>query len=116
MRRTTLTVPARIDILEALRRSQETFGVIGRRRYDALIRRAIRDVASDPTRPGSRDRSDLVPGFRMYHLLNSRERARTADVMVRSPRHVLLYHCPDEHSIEILRLLHDAMDPDRHLP
>ena len=115
MRRHTLTTAARSDIVAALKRSVEGFGVPGRRRYEALILAAIRDVAADPARPGSRDRPDLGPGVRAYHLAHSRERARSAEGVVRNPRHVLFYHCPDERTVEILRVLHDAMDPDRHL-
>ena len=116
MRRTTLTKAARGDIVDSLKRSVEGFGIAGRRRYQALIRKAIQDVAADPTRPGSRERSDLSPGMHSYHLAHSRERARTADGIVRNPRHILLYHCPDLQTVEILRVLHDAMDLLRHLP
>ena len=116
MRRHTLTTAARSDIVAALKRSVESFGIPGRRRYEALIKAAIRDVATDPMRPGSRDRPELGAGVRSFHLTHSRERARSGDGIVRTPRHALFYHCPDERTVEILRLLHDAMDLHRHLP
>ena len=60
MRRHTLTTAARSDIVAALKRSVESFGIPGRR-YEALIKAAIRDVATDPMRPGSLTAPNWVP-------------------------------------------------------
>ncbi|HYH20886.1 MAG TPA: type II toxin-antitoxin system RelE/ParE family toxin [Azospirillum sp.] len=111
-----VTAPARRDIDAALAQSRGTFGEAASRRYSALVRRALRDLAEDPYRPGSRQRSDLGDGIRSYHLVHCRKRARTPDGIVHAPRHLLIYRMRDPETVAVLRLLHDAMEPHRHLP
>ncbi len=48
-----LTGPAASDIAELLEWSEETFGTQARRRYEALIAAALKDVAQDWQRAGS---------------------------------------------------------------
>jgi toxin ParE1/3/4 len=36
--------------------------------------------------------------------------------MVKSPRHIVFYRVASDDVIEVIRLLHDAMDVHRHLP
>jgi toxin ParE1/3/4 len=107
---------AEADILEILTRSQDIFGDIGRQRYEALLVRALRDIAEDPVRPGTIDRPELGNGVRSFHLRHCRERARLAGAIVRSPRHMLLYRILQPDLIGIGRVLHDAMEMERHLP
>lgn len=112
-----LAAAARRDILDLLEHTHRTFGAPVRRRYEALLVRAIRDVAADPRRIGSVARPELGDGVYTYHLRHSRARARTPDGIVRKPRHILLYRfVPDADLIDIGRVLHDAMEPERHLP
>jgi toxin ParE1/3/4 len=58
----------------------------------------------------------LADGIRTYHLASSRERARGAGGIIRRPRHFLVYRLPDDAHIEIVRVLHDAMDLEQHTP
>ena len=110
-----LAPSARRDIREALQWSEDRFGTRAAARYRALLKQALRDIASDPERPGSTERPELSSGARTYHLRFSRERARAGGV-VKNPRHFLLYRRRDEGTIEVARILHDARDLERHLP
>jgi toxin ParE1/3/4 len=117
MARLRLTGPAKRDIASILDWNAEHFGDAGRRRYEALIETALRDVATEPLRRGSRE---LPPafgqGYRMHHLRLSRDRARTAGSGVGVPRHLLVYRVVPPEMVVILRVLHDSMDLLRHLP
>lgn len=111
-----LTDSARDDIIAILARTHERFGEAARRRYEALIVTALRDVAADPVRPGTRVISELGEGVRCWHLRGSRERAHTPEGMVSRPRHLIVYRSEGEDRIVIGRILHDAMDLERHRP
>jgi toxin ParE1/3/4 len=112
-----LTAPARHDIARLLDWSAENFGAAGRRRYQLLINTALRAIAADPNRAGSRDEPRIGLGRRIYHLRHSRERAKGPDGAVRLPRHNLIYRVLETADVVIvLRVLHDAMDLSRHIP
>jgi toxin ParE1/3/4 len=116
MLRIRLTLPARRDIADLLDWSAEHFGAAGRRRYEALAETALRDIAADPARTGSREETQLGPGLRIYHRRLSRDRAKAKFGVVRSPRHILLYRSrPKENVVTGVRVLHDAMDLVRHI-
>nr|WP_243433834.1 type II toxin-antitoxin system RelE/ParE family toxin [Pseudomonas sp. 50_B] len=107
---------ARTDIVDALRFSQRHFGEAARVRYQALILRALHDLASNPQHVGSQERDDIAPGLRSYHLFYSRQHSRPPQAQVKKPRHVLFYRVIDDSLIEVVRLLHDAMEVQLHLP
>lgn len=104
---------ARRDVLDLARHSEVQFGRDARDRYLALIGQAVLDLRRDPTRPGVQCRAELPPDVRLYHLRHSRsglaprERPATA-------RHVMVFRETAER-VEIVRVLHDAMDWVRHL-
>lgn len=114
--RIVLSPSARSDIREALLWSQERFGERTAARYRDLLKQALRDIAADPERPGSRERAELVRGIRTYHLFFTRDRARSDLGIVKNPRHFLVYRRRGEDVIDIVRVLHDARDLERHLP
>jgi len=114
MLRYRLSSSARSDILEILAWSQERFGEGARTRYEALIVAALRDVATQPDRPGSIERPELGTGNRSWHLQLSRERARAGTGLVRHARHFLIY-LPREDCVLIGRVLHEAMELVHHL-
>jgi toxin ParE1/3/4 len=116
MRTVRMTAPADADITDILIWSAEHFGPSVQVRYARLIDRAIRDLADDAERLGSRARPELGAGYRTYHLALSRERARDAGGIIRRPRHFLLYRVVDDTYLDIIRVLHDAMDLDRYVP
>jgi toxin ParE1/3/4 len=112
-----LSPAARRDIRQVLERSRQEFGRDAAVRYEALLVQAFRDLVADPERPGSRERVELARGVRSYHLVFSRDRARTMLGAVHSPRHFVIYRRrPDQDVIDVIRVLHDARDLKRHLP
>lgn len=115
MARYRLSAAAQADILNILAWTDEQFGEVARKRYEALIAAGLRDVASAPNQAGSAERPELGDGVRSWHLRLSRERGRTATGIVRNPRHLLIYQ-PGLDAVLIARVLHDAMELVRHLP
>ncbi|CAM3769662.1 Plasmid stabilization protein ParE [Pseudomonas reidholzensis] len=107
---------ARADIVDILRLSQTQFGEQARQRYQALILTALQATADTPYRIGSRNRDELLPGLRSYHLIGSRQQARSPHGTVKSPRHTVFYRVLNDEVIEVVRLLHDAMEVQLHLP
>lgn len=111
-----VTGPARRDIEAILRRSIKEFGAAASDRYRLLIRQAMLDILSDPNRPGSKERPEiLIEGARTYHLLFSRNRVEGQPV--KDPRHFLLYRRRNsDGAIELARILDDVRDLDRQIP
>jgi len=110
-----LSAAAREDIVQILAYTEVNFGEIARARYERLLIAALRDIAADPERVGSIARAELGNKIRSYHLRYSRDRARTEHGIVLRPRHFLLYRMMPQ-IIGIGRVLHDAMELQRHLP
>ena len=114
-----LSPDARRDLREALRWSETKFGHDARLRYEALIVQALRDIETDPARPGSNERPEiLIEGARTYHISLSRDRARTVVGVVHKPRHFILYRRrkDNQNVIDIGHILRDDRDLVRHLP
>lgn len=109
-----LTASAQSDIVDILVWSQERFGEVARKRYEALIVAALRDIATRPDRPGSVERPELGSAVRSWHLRLSRERVSDEIGVVRHPRHFLIYRLQSD-VIVVGRVLHDAMELARHL-
>ena len=107
-----LSQHAQSDIESILEWSQANFGELARRRYQALIAAALRDVAGEPTQVGGQARPELGEGVFAWHLRLSRDRSE-ADPVER-PRHFLIYRI-DGGLVVIGRVLHDAMDLERHV-
>ena len=119
-----LSPDARPDLLvqelkahcDGLRWSEAKFGHDAKLRYEALTVQALRDIESDPARPGSTERPEImIEGARTYHIRLSRDRAMTALGVVHNPRHFILYRRRGN-VIDIGRILHDGCDLQRHLP
>jgi toxin ParE1/3/4 len=101
------------DLVGILGYSTSRFGAQQRNRYAELIDKAAAMLADDPARPGSRSRDDLAPGVRSFPVERAARRRGAAT-------HVLFYiverHDPDGGAdILVLRVLHERMDPTRHL-
>lgn len=108
-----ITAPAERDLRNIFLWSQTEFGDSAADRYEALIAQAFADLVENPFRPGAKQRQDLFPGIYTYHLVLSRE--HVLEDRVKSPRHFLVYRVIANH-IDILRVLHDSRDLDRHIP
>lgn len=113
MARFRLARPAQTDLANILSTSAERWGVEGRQRYAAALAAAMRQVAAEPDGPLTRKRADLRSGIRSFHVRYTRRSAEGAKV--RRPVHVLYYRIAEEGVIEIVRVLHERMDPSRYV-
>ena len=102
-----LTPAADNDVAAVLSETRTRFGTRQQDVYAALIASAIRLVAAEPMRPGSKDRSDLEEGLRSFPLALAAGRRRAA-------AHILYYRVAagrGADGIEVIRVLHHSMDP-----
>ncbi len=113
MARYRLSGPAKADIAAILRRSEAVHGQQARIRYRACLAAAMRRVAADPMGGSTLDRAELFPGVRSFHIRHSRDESREAQVA--SPVHVLFYRTTQPGMVEIVRVLHDRMEPRLHV-
>ncbi len=114
MVRYRLSEAAQVDVLGILAWTHQQFGETARLRYERLVVAALRDVASNPDRPGSIARPELGAGVRSWHLRLSRLHNGPGVEFVRRPRHFLMYRT-EPGLVVIGRVLHDAMELARHL-
>jgi toxin ParE1/3/4 len=80
---------------------------------NAVLAAAMRQVAAEPDGPLTRKRPDLRSGIRSVHVRHARRSAEPA--RVRRPVHVLYYRVAQKGLIEIIRVLHERMEPSRHV-
>jgi len=110
MARLRVSRSARADLASILKTSLEHWGEDGRARYAALIAAAMRRTAAEPYGRLTRAHPELVPGVRSFHVRHLRHGHG-----VGAPVHVLYYRPTSAGPIEIVRVLHERMDPQRHL-
>jgi toxin ParE1/3/4 len=113
MARFRLARPAQVDLANILATSAERWGAEGLQRYAAVLAAAMRQVADQPEGPLTKKRPDLRSGIRRFHVGYTRRSGE--DARVRRPVHVLYYRVAQEGVIEIVRVLHERMEPSRHL-
>jgi toxin ParE1/3/4 len=73
----------------------------------------MRQVAAGPSDPATRSHADLSPGIRSFHIRHTRD--IDAKAKVRRPVHVLYYRLVEPDLLEIVRVLHERMEPARHI-
>jgi toxin ParE1/3/4 len=113
MARYRLSEPAKADIAAILRKSEELHGKGARTRYRACLTAAMRRIAADPEGRSTLDRAELGPGIRSFHIRHSRDESREAPVA--NPVHLLFYRVMQSDGVEIVRVLHDRVEPRLHL-
>jgi toxin ParE1/3/4 len=113
MPRYRLSDPAKADIAAVLRTSETTHGTEARIRYRALLTAAMRRIAAEPLGLSTVDRGELSAGVRSFHIRHSRTESREAPVG--DPVHVIFYRALSPGLIEIVRALHERMEPSRHI-
>jgi toxin ParE1/3/4 len=101
---------ARDDIARALEMSQERWGQVAMTRYRSLLTSAIRTIAARSEHPAARRRPDLGDGVRSYHVRHAR-----GGRGVKAPVHVVYHRVEGDGLVQIIRVLHERMDPSRHL-
>jgi len=113
MARFRLARPAQIDLANILATSAERWGTDSCQRYAAVLADAMRQIADEPEGPLTKRRTELRSGIHSFHIRHARRASDAAKV--RRPVHVLYYRVAREGVIEIVRVLHEKMDPSRHL-
>ena len=100
-----VTEQAEEDVAGILRYTLERWGEQQYWEYAALIEEALVAVAQDPLR--GRSRPETRAGMLAFHV---KQPGRNA-------RHVLFYaHDAVRDRVTVVRVLHDSMDFERHLP
>jgi len=108
-----LAAPARTDTQSILRTSESRHGAEARIRYRSLLTAALRRISRDPLGASTLDWSDLTPRLRSLHVRHARSESREAPVA--APVHVVFYRMAGPDLIEVVRVLHERMEPSRHL-
>ncbi|MGF7242580.1 toxin ParE1/3/4 [Pseudomonas oryzihabitans] len=109
-----ISAEARQDLADILVYSAQQFGPAARMRYQSLLVGSFNLIATDPYGPVSRARDELYEGLRSLHLAHP-QRGIPSEQRVGQPRHVVFYRMAADDIIEIVRLLHDLMEPKEHL-
>ena len=108
--RMRLSEAAETDLERIVRWTEERFGRRQADDYMALLAAAFDELALDgPGCPGARHRDDVRPGLLTLHVGRRGRRGR----------HFILFRIAEPRPdpvIEVLRVLHDAMDLLRHVP
>ncbi len=73
--------------------------------YENSILQALAELSSGPEARRSHARDDLRPGMRSLRVARGRRRGR----------HVIFYRVADDRTIQIVRILHDAMNFAQHV-
>ena len=102
---------AQTDFSIILIESAEKWGAEARRRYRAVLIGGMRQVASDPEGPLTRERADIRCDLRSFHLRHLRQGGRNP--RVRRPVHLIYYRVIGPGFVEIVRVLHERMEPAR---
>ncbi|WP_225789538.1 type II toxin-antitoxin system RelE/ParE family toxin [Pseudomonas sp. Marseille-P8916] len=102
-----------IDIADTLRFTEVRLGQSVRNRYQDLLQETFQALAEQPTPVGSIMRDELYPGLRSLHLSFNVLRITTGRVI--KPRHIVFYRIGTDQVVEILRVLHDAMEVTQNL-
>jgi len=104
-----LAAAAQDDFQEILRWTAEQFGEEQARIYAQALSAALEEPSTGPKPIGALARSDIAKGLFTLHVARHGRRGR----------HLVMFRIGHDQRgdvIEVLRLLHDAMDLLRHLP
>jgi len=100
-------------VVRILATGRTLWGADAERRYRALLAAALRKAAANPHGPATRDWPEL--GDAVHSLPLRHARGATGEDPVGRPVHVLFYRAAEPGLIEIIRVLHERMEPGRHL-
>jgi toxin ParE1/3/4 len=102
-----LAASAEADLRSIIRWTAGKFGIVQARPYSVTLNEAISALAEGPTVTGARARYDIAKGLHSLHVARNGHNGS----------HSVLFRVNTRRNrIEILRVLHDAMDIVRHLP
>lgn len=104
-----LSASAEANYLQILRWTVENFGSAQARVYAETLASALRTLAAGPDIIGVKERPEIGGNVRTLHV------ARNG----RKGRHFIMFRVDSvdgKNQLDVLRLLHDSMDLERHLP
>jgi toxin ParE1/3/4 len=104
--RVRLGATAELDFANIVKWTTENFGARQSRVYQKALVQTIGELAEGPDVAGSKARNEIMPGLRTVHVARHGRRGS----------HFLMYRVTPKTTIEIVRILHDRMDLQRHLP
>ncbi len=104
-----LGATAQEDYQDILQWTVDQFGLDQARTYADTLSMALEDLCAGPEILGVRERGEIGQNIYTLHV------ARKG----RKGRHFVMFrvgHTQEGHVIDVLRILHDSMDLQRHLP
>lgn len=104
-----LAAAAEADIEDILRWTAERFGERQAQTYANTFAAALEELSEGPEASGARARGEVAKGLFTLHVARRGRKAR----------HFVMFRIGRDNQtevIEVLRVLHDAMDLPRHLP
>jgi len=107
--RVRLAATALEDYQDILQWTADQFGPDQARTYAETLSTALEDLCAGPGIVGAKARSEIGPNLYTLHI------ARKG----RKGRHFVMFqvgHAQGADVIDVLRILHDSMDLERHLP
>lgn len=104
--RVRLGAAAEVDFANILKWTAENFGARQSRVYRDVLVQTIGALADGPDVAGSAARYEIMTGLRTLHVARSGRRGS----------HFLMYRATPSSTLEIVRILHDRMDLQRHVP
>ena len=104
--RVRLGAAAEFDFANILKWTTENFGPRQSRIYRDTLVQAIGELVDGPDVAGSSARAEIMPGLRTLHIARHGRRGI----------HLLMYRAAPKSMIEVVRILHDRMDLQRHIP
>src|SRR5262249_43205766 len=104
--RVRLGATAELDFANILKWTVENFGARQAHIYRDTLIQAIGELSDGPEFVGSKARDHIMPGLRTVHVARRGRRGS----------HLLLYRAIQGRVIEVIRILHDKMDIQRHVP
>ena len=104
--RVGLGAAAELDFANIIKWTAENFGERQSRIYRDVLVQAIGELGDGSDVTGSKARGEIISGLRTLHIARHGRRGS----------HFLMYRVTPDMTIEIVRILHDRMDPQRHLP
>ena len=104
-----LSAAAEADLRQILRWTVDNFGSAQARAYADTLSSALKALNAGPAIMGVKERPEIGADIRTLHV------ARNG----RKGRHFIIFRSAgarDDRLIDVLRLLHDSMDLERHFP
>jgi toxin ParE1/3/4 len=104
--RIRLSDEAERDFARILAYTRDDFGLLQLDVYRGTLIAAMAELEAGPDVLGSLSRDEIHPGLRTLHVARKGRRGR----------HLIMYRARPDRIIDVVRILHDAMDFARHVP